>query len=374
MNDYDLKLVRESRHWGDHLSVEASGEWNSWLDHPRILERYRSRSLIEGKSWEEWVRAQMGEPAARSLDLGCGAGMKSLQVFRAGASARIEGIDISEERIREGERRRQEADAPGGFRMEDVNSAEFEPESYDLIFSSHSFHHFLRLEHIMEQTRSALTPRGLFVLEEYVGPTQFQWTDEQMEVVRALLRFIPERLKTHRWGAIKEMEGRPTRDEVETVSPFESIRSEEIFPLFKQYFDPLVIRKLGGTIQHLLYNGIIHNFVDEESIHLVEAICDIEDALIDADILPSDFMLLVGRRKSEAAAEENIEAGSRQLAAKEHEIRRLRSELAERKFELEKIKNTLGWRLLNRYGRIKYRYLLPVYRRLGLAKEKDRKD
>ncbi|HEY7546428.1 MAG TPA: class I SAM-dependent methyltransferase, partial [Blastocatellia bacterium] len=247
-----------------------------------------------------------------------------------------------------------------------------EPESYDLIFSCHSFHHFLRLERIMEQVRGALTPRGLFVLEEYVGPTQFQWTDEQMEIVRALLRFIPERMRTYRWGAIKEMEGRPTREDVEALSPFESIRSGEIFPLFKQYFDVVVCRKLGGTIQHLLYNGIMHNFVDEEANRLVEAICGIEDALIDENVLPSDFMLLVGRSKSVISAEEDTEASSRQAAAKEREINRLRSHLAEKETELEKIKSTLGWRLLSRYGRIKHRYLLPVCRRLGLMK--DRKD
>jgi SAM-dependent methyltransferase len=365
MNDYELKLARESRHWGDHLSVEAAGEWNAWLDHPLIAERYRRRSLIDGKRWEEWVKERFSGPAARSLDLGCGAGMNSLRVFASKASARIEGIDISEERVRQGEKQREEAGAPGGFRVADVNNAEFEPDSYDLIFSCHSFHHFLHLERIMEQTRKALTSRGLFVLEEYVGPTQFQWTDEQMEIVRALLGFLPDRMKTYRWGAIKEREGRPAPAEVEAVSPFEAIRSAEILPLFEKYFDVVVCRKLGGTIQHLLYNGIMHNFVGQESVRLIEAVCGVEDALIDEDILPSDFMLLAGCRKRG----EDIEADSRRLTAKDHEIKRLQVELEARERELEKIKGTMGWRMLSGYGRIKHRFLLPVYRRLTERKK-----
>ena len=40
--------------------------------------------------------------------------------------------------------------------------------------------------------------------------------------------------------------------------------------------------------------------------------------------------------------------------------------LANRDAELARIKRSFGWRLLQAYGRIKYRHLLPVYRALGL--------
>src|SRR5205823_506886 len=168
----------------------------------------------------------------------------------------------------EGERRRRESGIPGKFRVADSNISTLSPENYDLIFSAHSFHHFLELEHIMEQVNQALTPRGLFILEEFVGPTQFQWTDQQIDLVRSLMSLIPEWLRRLRWGAIKFMEGRPTVEDVVAASPFESIRSSEIFPLFQQYFEVAEVRKLGGTIQHLLYNGIVHNFltVDDEAL------------------------------------------------------------------------------------------------------------
>src|SRR5437899_3061855 len=83
----------------------------------------------------------------------------------------------------------------------DINTAMLSPEAYELIFSCHSFHHFLELEHIMQQVHQALTPRGLFILEEFVGPTQFQWTDQQIELVRSLMSLIPERLRRLRWDA-----------------------------------------------------------------------------------------------------------------------------------------------------------------------------
>ena len=150
---------------------------------------------------------------------------------------------------------------PGAFRVADSNAGELPANRYGLIFSCHSFHHFLRLEHIMEQVHRALTPAGFFVLEEFVGPTQFQWTDKQIALVRSLMLLVPERLRRFRWDAIKTFEGRPTPAEVAAISPFESIRSAEIYPLFRQYFDVVAVRKLGGTLQHLFHNGIAHNFV-----------------------------------------------------------------------------------------------------------------
>lgn len=296
---YRAKLAAEGRKWGDHLKVEASGEWNAWLDHPAIIEHYRRRALVDGRSWPDFVRRQLGGPAQRCLDLGCGAGARSFAVYDERAALSLEGLDISEERIARAEQVRRARGIPGEFKVADSNVGELPANSYGLIFSCHSFHHFLRLEHIMEQVHRALTPNGLFVLEEYVGPTQFQWTDEQIALVRALMMIVPERLRRLRWDAVKMFEGRPTPAEVEAVSPFESIRSAEIYPLFLRHFQIVALRTLGGTLQHLFYNGIVHNFVpgDAEADACLEAVRRVEDALIDAGRLPSDFMLLIGRRR-----------------------------------------------------------------------------
>jgi SAM-dependent methyltransferase len=297
--EYAAAAQAEGRAWGAHLDVELRGEMNAWLDHPEIAAHYEQRGAIDGLDWRHWASRHLGGPAARSLDLGCGAGSRSLALWEAGGSRCLEGVDLSGERIAEAERWRREIGAPGRFWAEDVNAVTLEPGRYDLIFSAHSFHHFLALERVLEQSARALTPNGLFILEEFVGPTQFQWTDLQMNLTRALLGFLPESLRRFRWDMVKHMEGRPTVAEVVAVSPFESIRSAEIVPLVERYFDLFLVRNLGGTIQHLLYNGIVHNFwpPTDESVRALRAILATEDELIDSGLLPSDFMLLVGRRK-----------------------------------------------------------------------------
>jgi SAM-dependent methyltransferase len=295
--DYAANVAREARHWGRRLAVEGV-EQHAWLDHPLILAHYRERGLIDGSAWEPWVVSRLGRPARRSLELGCGSAGRSMRLHEQGVSLSVDGFDISGDRVAEAERRRAACGAPGRFRVEDVNALTLPPDTYDLIFSAHSFHHFTALEHVMDQVRGALTPDGLFVLEEFVGPTQFQWTDVQIALVAALTSLVPERLRLLRWGTVKTHEGRPTPAEVVAVSPFESIRSGEIVPLFERYFQVVEMKRLGGTLQHLLYNGIVHNFSvdDPEACEHIGRIVGIEDALIDAGALPSDFALLVGRR------------------------------------------------------------------------------
>ncbi len=296
--DYLERLSAEGRKWGGHLAVEATREMHAWIDHPSIQKHYEARSRIEGTPWRPWVAKHLGGPAQRSLELGCGSGSLSLQLHGIGSTREIEGMDASAERVAEAETRRTAAGAPGRFRVEDCNRLRLEPGRYDLIVSCHSFHHFLELEHVMTQVVEALTPRGLFILEEFVGPTQFQWTDAQIQITKTLMALIPPRFRMLRWGAVKPYEDRPTVADVVAASPFESIRSAEIVPLFERYFEVLHRRDLGGTIQHLLYNGIAHNFApgDPEAEAILGGVWGTEDALIDSNLLPSDFQLLVGRR------------------------------------------------------------------------------
>ncbi len=56
------------------------------------------------------------------------------------------------------------------------------------------------------------------------------------------------------------------------------------------------------------------------------------------------------------------------IAEKEQELLALSRQTSQMDERLNTITSSFGWRLLSRYGRIKYRYLLPVYRMLGLMR------
>jgi GT2 family glycosyltransferase/glycosyltransferase involved in cell wall biosynthesis len=58
------------------------------------------------------------------------------------------------------------------------------------------------------------------------------------------------------------------------------------------------------------------------------------------------------------------------IAEKDHLLRTLWSHVYSTQAELGRIRGSIGWRLLSRYGVIKHGYLLPIYRMLGLNPRK----
>ena len=56
---------------------------------------------------------------------------------------------------------------------------------------------------------------------------------------------------------------------------------------------------------------------------------------------------------------------TKRVSEQEKAIRILSDQLALKQDQLDRITGTLGWRVLSRYGRIKYKYLLPAYRRFS---------
>jgi len=66
-----------------------------------------------------------------------------------------------------------------------------------------------------------------------------------------------------------------------------------------------------------------------------------------------------------------VDSLAAELNASHEKLITLTAKIAERETELEKIRSTLGWRLLREYGKIKYRYLLPIYRFLNLNRKSE---
>src|SRR5258705_197534 len=80
------------------------------------------------------------------------------------------------------------------------------------------------LERLLDEVYASLTPRGVFVIEGYVGPSRFQWTEAQIELVKMATSWLPDRLRMLRWAVPKTYEGRPDRTAVAQASVFEAIR------------------------------------------------------------------------------------------------------------------------------------------------------
>ena len=238
------------------------------------------------------------------LSLGCGAGQKELTWVRHCHYTRLEAYDISPSRIayaqaQARERGRTEID----YRVGDATQIDLPDAHYDVVFGDQSLHHFSPLEPLLLKIRCALKPTGVLVASEFIGPSRFQWTDRQLEVINGVLAILPHEYR-RRWtnGRLKTRVNRPSMLTMALGDPSEAVESARIVPLLEEHFEIVERRDYGGTVVHMLFDDIASNFLDAEgqekdddARRLLELCFQIEDTLLATGDLTSDFALLVCR-------------------------------------------------------------------------------
>jgi SAM-dependent methyltransferase len=269
----------------------------------------RANTLITGDpnlDYTAYVAAKYLAPLQplHGLSLGCGAGQKELSWTDRCRFAALDAFDLSPSRIAYA---RSQAEAAGrteiNYQVGNASDVALPTAHYDVVFADQALHHFSPLEPLLLQIQHALKPRGYLIASEFVGPSRFQWTDRQLEVINGVLAILPHRYR-RRWtdGGLKSKVHRPSWLTMTLGDPSEAIESASIVPLLEEHFEIVERRDYGGTIVHMLFDDIAANFVDsdgaaksDEAKQLLQLCFQIEDVLIELGELESDFALLVCR-------------------------------------------------------------------------------
>lgn len=269
----------------------------NWWDIPEVVERWNLK--ITGSpdtDFNDYV-AEKYLADRRDLvavSLGCGTGVREKRWAETGKFRRIDGYDVSKPRI---ESARASAKAAGlndllNFHVGDVFS-DVVDGAYDIVIVEGSLHHFSPLEAILGRIQNLLQDDGYLLVNEFVGPTRFQWEDRQLLEINRLLASLPDRLKT-KWDGktIKTRVGRPSKLCIRYGDPSEAIESDRILPMLKTKFCPVEVKPYGGTILHMLFHEIAHNFrTDDPEVKKWLRVCfQTEDAFIESGDLTSDFV------------------------------------------------------------------------------------
>ncbi len=347
----ERKKVAE--HWSSQCVWQPDKE-TQWLQLPAV--QCRIAAKISGDPTVDWMdyvidKYYAGEiPVSRCLSVGCGEGDLERRLAARGFFLACDAYDIAQGSIA---RARDLAVGQGfntiNYDVRDINDLALQPAHYDAIFSFSALHHFVALEHVLSQIHTALKPGGLFIINEYIGPSRFQFPRQQVNAMNAALRLVPlgyrrirdaagdtidatlskpiDARESLRRGAMKLRDGSlwpamrrkareefcrrrhssdggrfklevacPTVSDVVRLDPSEAVRSDEIVSLVHQKFDVLEMKGYGGSILHFLLGGIAGNFTkDAAGQSLLDMQFQIEDSLIDAGHLSHDFALLVAR-------------------------------------------------------------------------------
>ena len=251
--------------------------------------------------WLGWLRRLYGSPRPkRVLELGSGTGDLLIDLRSTDFADRFHGLDLSEVGLATARRRVAERGWDNvTFASADLNHLTLEPGSADMVLAQASIHHVENLEGLFAQVAGALVSgRGLFAINEYVGPSRWQFTTAQMVITNGLLRLMPARLKRRIGDAPpKQRISRPTVEQMVAMDPSESVRSAEIESVFRQFFEVEQRVEYGGGISVLVLDEIISNFRNEDppSVRWMKRVIAVDNLARRTGIVPSNNLVLAGR-------------------------------------------------------------------------------
>ncbi|MBU2689320.1 MAG: class I SAM-dependent methyltransferase [Candidatus Eisenbacteria bacterium] len=239
-----------------------------WWAIPRVRERWNS--LITGESNVEFPAYVVNKYLKQKKNLrmispGCGYGALEFRFAKHDQFSRVEGFDLSSRRIKGANAEAEKSNCGNLFYfVGDIYKYDFGDNRYDVIFLHSILHHVRNLRSLFEKLRNSLKSDGILIIDEYVGPKRFQWTDEQLSLSNYYLNKIPASYR-RRWKSKREKKKiyRPGYLRMILSDPSEAVASEEIMPELRMTFKKLEERPYGGNLLQLIFKDISHNFVED---------------------------------------------------------------------------------------------------------------
>lgn len=255
--------MRQATEFWDGEAVQP--QHSSWL-HEWWLREY-ANTLIGGDIplWPmDWFQRWLGgRTFRRALTIGCGTGALERDLVRRNLVERIDAFDGSVTSLTIAAKLARDEGLQSRIRYfaADFNDPALPRQVYDLVLFQESAHHVLQLERVFDAVLRALKPDGLVYMDEYVGPSRFEWSEAMMEPYRRIYETIDPALRA--WPKIDVP--------VMVADPSEAVRSSDIEPQLRVGFDVVQRRPYGGNLLSILYpalrslpEDLRHRLIEEE--------------------------------------------------------------------------------------------------------------
>ena len=246
----------------------------SWLSHPAFsLYALRRIDPLDPEWPVDWFTLWLrGRRFRRGLSVGCGAGAFERDIARHGLCDRIDAFDASITSIR---RARAEAAAAGyqdriRYFVADFNRCSLPRQTYDIVFFHQSMHHVANLEELVDGVRDSLTVNGLVYLDEYIGPSRVEWSDERIAPQRAVFDRLPDE--------VKRIPSLPLP--IQADDPSEALRSSEIVSALEGAFEMRAFHGYGGNLLSVIYPHLVPAALTDD---VVAMLVNEDRAMVDGD-------------------------------------------------------------------------------------------
>ena len=235
-------------------------------------------------------------PLQRGIAIACGSAHKEISLLERGLIERFDVFEISDACIRMGKELARKAGVAD--RIDFVRCDAFSPikekETYDFVHWNNSLHHMTDTEAAVRWSAGVCKTGGVFFMDDYVGPTRFQWSPMMLAVATLVRQALPRKYlyNPDNAGKISLEQALASSDpaaffgtsfvkpSIETMlrsDPSEAADSQNILPSVKKYFPAAQIKITGGVVYHLTLNDIIVNFDETADAHLLDLLLLLDD-------------------------------------------------------------------------------------------------
>lgn len=225
-----------------------------------------------------------GRPLQRGISVGGGQGIKEMLLLQANLVEEMVVYELSELRIAEGRARAEAQGLKHRIRFVRGDALAEDQGPYDLVHWNNALHHMLDVDRAVAWSHQVLREGGLFYLDDFVGPTRFQWSSASLAVASALRGRLPERYLADPRRPGKRLEPRVLRPNPETLArhdPSEAAQSSRILSAVRTYFPDAEIQATGGIVYNLVLSDVLANFDEADPVDRgrLEQLLDLDYAL-----------------------------------------------------------------------------------------------
>jgi ubiquinone/menaquinone biosynthesis C-methylase UbiE len=306
---YRFLVHNEKKHYTKLLKEQGESEKIQKIE-PNVdafsygYKIYRSYFLKHfpsyGKIEENIIKmAQTKSEKLQILSLGSGTGDWEINLLeKKPEKIHCELVDINADLLKKTEKYAKQNNLDIVINISDINEIKLEPDNYDIVLVRSSMHHFIELEHIMEQIKLSLHRNGnLIVLGEVIGQNGEKLYPETKQIAQKIFGILPEKYRLNRYTNKIDNEV-PDTDLSE--HSFECIRSEDIMPLLFKYFTPKEYVTIDAFLTLLLdfRYGPNYDLSNDLDRSLVETIANLDIYYISNNILKPTALFGIFENKS----------------------------------------------------------------------------
>jgi len=330
---------RTAAHW-DRVLTTGDNSFSPevyWMAVPEVHKRIQRLSTggaltAKGVPYDVWFQYCVFEflaarlPVERMLSVGCGTGDLERNLALYNCFKHMDACDISPAAIAVARQKAVEMEIHNiTFIASDIAKFPLPAEHYDVVWFNSSLHHIKDLEGTCAAIARTLKPDGFVFLNEYVGPSRFRLPARQKDAIRAAFDLLPRRFKrssvpprhvrawTNARALLRQRSLAPAPTEYYATAPYipqptllalldpsEAVRSADILRVLADHFQIVRKHDIGGSVLHFLLSGIAGNFVkdDPQTQGMLSMLFQIEDTLIAAGDLQSDFAVVVAQKRA----------------------------------------------------------------------------